>query len=137
MRLNKEVLGEMRIQPGGPAKLDERSTERVVSDLLGPRDHDGKDKQRKKVAERGPPGICGRTLVGTGAVMGQRHVFAPDLSPSHGRRGQGRDDQARHVRGQSTRMSCGVVQAALRCRAGSRLPVALPQGGLLSVQLTP
>jgi len=51
MRLNKEVLGEMRIEPGGPAKLDERSTKRVVSDWLGPRDHDGKDKQRKKVAE--------------------------------------------------------------------------------------
>jgi PPK2 family polyphosphate:nucleotide phosphotransferase len=52
MKLNKEVLGEMRIKPGGPAQLDERSTKRVVSDWLGPQDHDGKDKQRKKVAEQ-------------------------------------------------------------------------------------
>ena len=51
MRLNKEVLDEMRIEPGRPAKLDKRSTKRVVSDWLGPQDHDGKDKQRKKVAE--------------------------------------------------------------------------------------
>src|SRR5664280_2260239 len=51
MKLNKEVLGEMRIEPGRPAKLDKRSTKRVVSDWLGPQDHDGKDKQRKKVAE--------------------------------------------------------------------------------------
>jgi PPK2 family polyphosphate:nucleotide phosphotransferase len=51
MKLNKEVLGEMRIEPGGPAKLDKRSTKRAVSDWLGPQDHDGKDKQRKKVAE--------------------------------------------------------------------------------------
>ena len=52
MRLNKEVLGEMRIELGGPAKLDKRSTKRVVSDWLGPQDHDGKDKQRKRVAEK-------------------------------------------------------------------------------------
>ena len=51
MRLNKEVLDEMRIEPGGSAKLDKRSTKRVVSDWLGPQDHDGKDKRRKKVAE--------------------------------------------------------------------------------------
>ena len=51
MRLNKEVLGEMRIEPGGSAKLDKRSTERVVSNWLDSQDHDGEDKQRKKVAE--------------------------------------------------------------------------------------
>jgi PPK2 family polyphosphate:nucleotide phosphotransferase len=51
MRLNKEVLDEMRIEPGRPAKLDKRSTKQVVSDWLGTQDHDGKDRQRKKVAE--------------------------------------------------------------------------------------
>jgi PPK2 family polyphosphate:nucleotide phosphotransferase len=52
MKLNQEVLGEMRIEPGKPAKLDKRSTKRVASDWLSPQDHDGKDKQRKKVAKR-------------------------------------------------------------------------------------
>jgi PPK2 family polyphosphate:nucleotide phosphotransferase len=51
MKLNKEVLGEMRVRPGEPASLDGRSTKRVAADWLGPQDKDGQDKQRKKVAE--------------------------------------------------------------------------------------
>ena len=51
MKLNKEVLGEMRVKPGEPAGLDGRSTKRVAADWLGPQDKDGQDKQRKKVAE--------------------------------------------------------------------------------------
>jgi PPK2 family polyphosphate:nucleotide phosphotransferase len=51
MKLNKEVLGEMRVKPGRSASLDGRSTKRVAADWLGPQDKDGPDKQRKKVAE--------------------------------------------------------------------------------------
>jgi PPK2 family polyphosphate:nucleotide phosphotransferase len=51
MKLNKEVLGEMRVKSGGPAGLDGRSTKRVSADWLGPEGKDGKDKQRKRVAE--------------------------------------------------------------------------------------
>jgi PPK2 family polyphosphate:nucleotide phosphotransferase len=51
MKLNKEVLGEMRVKPGEPAGLDGRSTKRVAADWLGPQDKDGRDRQRKKVAE--------------------------------------------------------------------------------------
>ncbi len=51
MKLNKEVLGEMRVEPGGPAGLAERSTKRVAADWLGHPDQDGAEKQREKVAE--------------------------------------------------------------------------------------
>jgi PPK2 family polyphosphate:nucleotide phosphotransferase len=51
MKLNKKVLSEMGVKPGGPAGLDGRSTKRVAADWLGPKDKDGQDKQRKKVAE--------------------------------------------------------------------------------------
>jgi PPK2 family polyphosphate:nucleotide phosphotransferase len=51
MKLSKKALREMRITPAGPAGLDGRSTKRLVADWLGPNDKDGKDKQRKKVAE--------------------------------------------------------------------------------------
>ncbi len=51
MKLNKDVLGEMRVKPGGPAGLEARSTKRVATDWLGPRDEGGQDKKRKKVAE--------------------------------------------------------------------------------------
>jgi polyphosphate kinase 2 (PPK2 family) len=51
MKLNSEVLSELRVKPGEPAGLDRRSTERVAADWLGPRDKEGHDEQRKKVAE--------------------------------------------------------------------------------------
>jgi PPK2 family polyphosphate:nucleotide phosphotransferase len=51
MKLNKEVLGEMRVKPGGPAGLDGRSTKHVAADWLGPENKDGHDKHHKKVAE--------------------------------------------------------------------------------------
>ena len=51
MKLNKKVIGEMRVKPGEPAGLEGRSTKRVAADWLGPQDKDGRDKQRKKVAE--------------------------------------------------------------------------------------
>ena len=51
MKLNVEILDEMRVTPGEPADLHARSTKRVSADWLGPRDKDGRDKQRKKVAE--------------------------------------------------------------------------------------
>ena len=49
MKLNKEVLGEMRVKPGGPAGLDGRSTKHVAADWLGPENKDGHDKHHKKV----------------------------------------------------------------------------------------
>jgi len=51
VKLNKKVIGEMRVKPGEPAGLEGRSTKRVAADWLGPQDKDGQDKQRKKVAE--------------------------------------------------------------------------------------
>ncbi len=51
MKLNVEILDEMRVTPGEPADLHARSTKRVSAEWLGPRDNDGRDKQRKKVAE--------------------------------------------------------------------------------------
>jgi PPK2 family polyphosphate:nucleotide phosphotransferase len=51
MKLNKDVLGEMRVKSGGSAGLDGRSTKRVSADWLGTQAKDGKNKQRKKVAE--------------------------------------------------------------------------------------
>ncbi len=51
MKLNKDVLEEMRVKPGGSAALHRRSTSHVSTDWLGPRDHDGQDTQRKRVAQ--------------------------------------------------------------------------------------
>ena len=51
MKLNKDVLDEMRVKPGKPAALRRRSTSHVSTDWLGPRDHDGDERERKKVAE--------------------------------------------------------------------------------------
>jgi len=52
MKLNKEVLDEMRVTPGEPAGLDGRSTKRVAANWLVRPDGDSRDKQRKKVAEK-------------------------------------------------------------------------------------
>ncbi|MBW4030774.1 MAG: polyphosphate kinase 2 family protein, partial [Acidobacteria bacterium] len=49
--MNKDVLSEMRVKPGEPADLDGRSTKRVAADWLGPREKDGRNEPRKKVAE--------------------------------------------------------------------------------------
>jgi PPK2 family polyphosphate:nucleotide phosphotransferase len=46
MKLNKEVLGEMKVKPGGPAGLDGRSTKHMAADWLV-----RQDKHQKKVAE--------------------------------------------------------------------------------------
>jgi PPK2 family polyphosphate:nucleotide phosphotransferase len=51
MKLNKEVLVEMRVKPGEPADLDARSTKRVAADWLGSKDKDNHEEKRKKVAE--------------------------------------------------------------------------------------
>src|SRR5664280_2371586 len=51
MKLNKDVLGEMRVKPGGPAGLSDRSTKHVASDWLVHADKDDRDKHHKKVAE--------------------------------------------------------------------------------------
>jgi len=51
MKLNKDVLAGMRVEPGKPARLDRRSTKRVRSDWLAPSGKDVKGKRRKKVAE--------------------------------------------------------------------------------------
>jgi PPK2 family polyphosphate:nucleotide phosphotransferase len=51
MKLNIAILDEMRVTPGEPADVHARSTKRVSADWLGPRDKDGRDTQRKKVAE--------------------------------------------------------------------------------------
>ncbi len=51
MKLSKDVLDEMRVKPGRAAALPRRSTSHVATDWLGPRDHDGDDTGRKRVAE--------------------------------------------------------------------------------------
>ena len=51
MKLNKEVLGEMRVKPGGLAGLDGRSTKHVAADWLVHADKNDRDKHHKKVAE--------------------------------------------------------------------------------------
>ena len=51
MKLNKDVLDEMRVKPGKPAALHRRSTIHVSTDWLGPRDHDGGEDERKRVAQ--------------------------------------------------------------------------------------
>jgi PPK2 family polyphosphate:nucleotide phosphotransferase len=51
MKLNKEVLSEMRVEPGEPACLSKRSTKHVSADWLKARDNDGHDQKRRKVAE--------------------------------------------------------------------------------------
>jgi len=51
MKLNKEVLDEMRVKFDGSAGLVGRSTKRVAAPWLGSQVDDGHDKQRKKVAE--------------------------------------------------------------------------------------
>ena len=51
MKLNKEVLVEMRVKPGEGADLDARSTKRVAADWLSPPDRHAHDRKRKKVAE--------------------------------------------------------------------------------------
>jgi PPK2 family polyphosphate:nucleotide phosphotransferase len=51
MKLNREVLDEVRVKPGKAAGLDERSTKRVAADWLSSQDKDGRDDKRRKVAE--------------------------------------------------------------------------------------
>jgi polyphosphate kinase 2 (PPK2 family) len=53
MKLNREVLAEMKVKPGESAGLDARSTKRVASDWLGSQDKGktGTSEKRKKVAE--------------------------------------------------------------------------------------
>lgn len=51
MKLNDEVLEEMRVKPGAPAGIDGRSTKHVAADWLGYSKSDSHDKKRKKVAE--------------------------------------------------------------------------------------
>ena len=51
MKLNKELLDELRVKPDGPAHLDMRSTEQVATDWLGPRGKVDEEDARKKVAE--------------------------------------------------------------------------------------
>ncbi len=51
MKLNKEVLAEMKVKPGESAGLDARSTKHVASDWLGSQDKDRHGEKRKKVAE--------------------------------------------------------------------------------------
>jgi len=51
MKLNREVLAEMKVKPGESAGLDARSTKHVASDWLGSQDKDRHGEKRKKVAE--------------------------------------------------------------------------------------
>jgi PPK2 family polyphosphate:nucleotide phosphotransferase len=51
MKLNKELLDELRVKPDGPAHLEKRSTEQVSTDWLGPRGKSGDEEARKRVAE--------------------------------------------------------------------------------------
>ena len=51
MKLNKEVLSELRVKAGESADLKGRSTKHVAADWLGLSDGDGPGKKRKKVAE--------------------------------------------------------------------------------------
>jgi PPK2 family polyphosphate:nucleotide phosphotransferase len=51
MKLNKEVLTEMRVKAGEPAGLDARSTKHVAADWLSPPDKHSHDEKRRKVAE--------------------------------------------------------------------------------------
>ena len=51
MKLNKEVLVEMRVKPGEAADLDARSTKRVAADWLGSEGKHSHDEKRRKVAE--------------------------------------------------------------------------------------
>ncbi len=51
MKLNKEVLEEMRVKPGKSAGLAKRSTKHVTTDWLGSRGNRSDNSTRKKVAE--------------------------------------------------------------------------------------
>ena len=51
MKLNREVLAEMKVKPGESAGLAARSTKHVASDWLGSQDKDRHGEKRKKVAE--------------------------------------------------------------------------------------
>jgi PPK2 family polyphosphate:nucleotide phosphotransferase len=52
MKLNKEVLDEMRVTPGESARLSDRSTKHVAADWLVHADKDDRDKHHKKVAKK-------------------------------------------------------------------------------------
>jgi PPK2 family polyphosphate:nucleotide phosphotransferase len=51
MKLNKELLDELRVKPDGHAHLATRDTDKVSADWLGPRGKDGEHHKRKKVAK--------------------------------------------------------------------------------------
>ena len=51
MKLSKNVLDEMRVEPGQASQLHRRSTSHVATEWLGPRDDDGENSRRKRVAE--------------------------------------------------------------------------------------
>jgi len=52
MKLNREVLAEMKVKPGESAGLDARSTSTMASDWLGSQDKDRHGEKRKKVPKR-------------------------------------------------------------------------------------
>lgn len=51
MKLNDEILSEMRVKPGQAAGLNSRSTKHLVADWLSHPDKDGHKKKSKKVAK--------------------------------------------------------------------------------------
>ena len=103
-----------------PGNLRRRSARRRSAERRRDEPHGG---------GRGGPPLHRRRAVGVpGAVVGERHLLPTGRPPAHGRRRQGRDDQARRVGGEPTGLPGDGFQAAFHRGARPRLPVVLQQG---------
>ena len=93
-------------------------------------EYDQLSPRRARRRRQGGPRRGHRATEGRpGAAVGERHLRPPRRVPGDGRRRQGLDDQARHVRRQPPGRAGRLVQAAVQRGARPHVPVADLQGG--------
>ncbi len=107
MKLSKDVLAELRVEPGAPARLDHRSTEFLTADWL-PSSGKKDGTQLQKKASQDDLKSFVKELSTAQALLwadGTHAVLIVLQALDAG--GQGRHHQARHVRRESAGMSSG------------------------------
>ncbi len=120
----QRIAAELRVASGSEANLGRARHSWTgggeYDELSGPRAR----RPRPKVARRGDRAPEGRA----GAALGERHLRAPRRLPGDGRRRQGLDHRARHVRREPAGRPRLLVQAAVERRARPHVPLADRQG---------
>jgi len=103
MKLNREVLAEMKVKPGESAGSTRAAPSTWRRTGWVPRTRTGTAKSVRRSPKR--TSESRRRTRAAQELSGERHVLALDRAPGDGRGRQRRDDQARHVGCQSPRLS--------------------------------